>query len=405
MNSGEDTKKVAELQRRKAAVESYIESAAFKMTAGAEAKKIDEAVSGLNKAILASTNLRTDCAVNSRIKEQLLSARATQSNLMTAFLKMQSANGAKAMRPDLPQGYKASASSSAAPAGASSSDWNKIKELTALLASAQSSLGSLAVVQMTGTLQDTLRGVISDYENTVQRKASLMSQFQSQAASWARESERGSAQNTINVVLSQLAAVDAQMANLRQQPIESLGGAFSSRNIDAQKLLASDVDPRQFLGTWTDPLKYQNTLNLSNSLLRGQLDGSIEGDEDNDEFRQMVASYNDVRLEEAWKKVYAEEAERTLAELAKTVAEENELQGSTVTAANVTTRLQEIVSRANQIGAEIGQGQDAAAKQAAASILQQLQQIVGTGTNLPPVRMATIETQPANPVIKPFGSE
>lgn len=366
---------------------------AYAMTAPAEATKADKRYCKLAKKVVESKDLRTDWALNSEIKLELMNARARQTYLMGEYLKLQSANsvapgkyGSK-VRVSLPKiGLVASAIAIKAVVDAVSTDKSdKVRELQDLYSRAQSIMGSLGVVQMTGSLESTLQGVITDYNGAVTRKAQTMTRFQSLAQQWRNKSKNGSAANTINVVMSNLASIDNQLAALRGQPIESLGAAFAARNIDVNAMLQSDVDPRQFIGTWTDPIKYQTTLNMSNTLLNGVLNKSIEGDDDNNEFRQIVADYNDVRLEEAWKKVYADEARIKLTELAATIDEENKLQGTTVNEAAVAAELKSIVQRANALGQEISNGSDEGSKVRAAEILTSLQTLVNGGTSLPSV--------------------
>lgn len=395
---GSDANQEAIQARAAVAADANADAYAYAQTANNDAMVADKRYCKLAKKVQKSPDLRTDWAINSEVKLELINARARHSYLLTEFVKLQSANNVapgkygSQIRTALPRiGLAASAIAIKAIASSPKTDQSdKVRELQDLYSRAQSIMGSLGVVQMTGSLQSTLQGVIDDYNNTVARKAQIMTRFQTEAQSWRNNSKRGSAANTINVVLTNLASIDSQMTALRSQPIESLAGAFKARNIDVNAMLQADVDPRQFIGTWADPVKYETTRNMANTLQSGVLNSSLEGDEDNREFVQVVADYNDVRLEEAWKKVYADEARVKLGEIAQTIGEENTKQGTTVNEAAVTAELQTIVARANALGQEISAGRDEGSKARAAQILTSLQTLVSGGTTLPPVEVALV---------------
>lgn len=375
-----ETERSRELLTADANSEAFAYSAAENATRAKDEDRYKELV----KTMCLSKDLRSDWTVNSQIRLEVLNLRAHNDALMTTLLRQTAAAKAQKMPKNKPKGFDIGTIATVAVAAYTLIDKSsKVDELQSLYGKASGLLGSLGVVQMTSSAQDTLRSTIADYEATVARKANVMSQFQAKAQEWQRKSGKGSAQNTINVVLANLNSVDNQMAALRSQPVESLAGAFQLRNIDMNAMLKNDVDPRQFIGTWGDPLKYKTTLDMSNTLLKGVLDSSIDGDSDNDEFRQWVFNYNDVRLEEAWKKVYADEARVELEETGKMIAEENALQGRTVDEAYVKAQLEQIVARSNELAQEISASEDAGSKQRAAEILQKLQTLVSGGTSLP----------------------
>lgn len=379
-----DDQATTERSRELLVADSNAEAFAYSAAENATRAKDEGRYKELVKTMCLSKDLRSDWTVNSQIRLEVLSLRAHNDALMTTLLRQTAASKAQKMAKKKPKGFDVGTIATVAVAAYSLiNKSDKVDELQSLFGKASGLLGSLGVVQMTSSAQDTLRTTIADYDATVARKANVMSQFQSKAQEWRRKSGKGSAQNTINVVLSNLNSVDNQMASLRGQPVESLAGAFQLRNIDMNAMLQADVDPRQFIGTWGDPLKYKTTLDMSNTLLKGVLDSSLDGDSDNDEFRQWVFNYNDVRLEEAWKKVYADEARAELVETGKMIAEENTLQGRTVDEAYVKAQLEQIVARSNELAQEISASEDAGSKQRAAEILQKLQTLVGGGTSLP----------------------
>ena len=404
-----DETQATDTKRRVLAKDANAEAYAYGVQKTTEGEKTNTRLAELSQKACKSKDLRGDWAANSEIKLEIMTLREQQAYLLTSFLRLQSANNAVSMPKAMPTAFQSGKISSIASAAVPAiSKSLKVGELIDIVSTARSIMGSLGVVQMTGSVQQTLNGVVADYQNTVDRKANLTAQLYSAAQRWSNASGRGSAQNTVSVILNALNQMDIQQAAVRAQPIETLAGAFATRNIDAATLMQSDVDPRQFIGTWTDPLKYKNTLDLSNSLLQrnGLLDSSITGRGD-DELRQLVYDYNDVRLEEAWKKVLVDGdpndpvnnpgARAQLAQAAGTISEENALQGSTVDEASATKQLQDLVQKANALGGDISSGEDDGAKTQAADLLKQLQDLVGGGTSLPAVDVSLVTTTPTTP--------
>lgn len=374
-------------QREKIASEAYVDAWSSGAAAGAESDHIATNIAALQKEVAESTNLRGDWAANSHIKQEIIAARAQNMYLLTAFLKMQAAGGVRNTELAAPIGTPPAALIAAARDLPSSDGmWDKVREIDGLYSRAQSLLASLGIVQMGQSIQATIQSVITDYENTVARKQSAYQQLTNDAIKWTNESGHGSYTNTLNVIGTALSNMDGQMASLRGQSTDQLASAFSSRNIDATGMLQNEVDPRQFIGTWTDPLKYQNTINLANDLLSHSLDSTVDGDNGTaDEFRADVYNWNDVRLEEAWKKPYADEAKQQLVDVQAQIDVENQKQGLALSAESIAAELQQIVTKANSIGQTISASNDEAAKAAAAKTLTDLQTLLNGGTALPPV--------------------
>jgi hypothetical protein len=215
------------------------------------------------------------------------------------------------------------------------------------------------------------RSVIERHQNAERRREQTIQNFRRQAANWTRNPSI-----VVNTTISELNRIDSQLAALRQRPIGQLSGAFRERNIDVQAMMQNDVDPRQFIGTWGDPLKNQITLDMANSLLRGRLDDYIDGDNDNDAYREAVIALNNARLEEAWMRTYAAEVGQSIEDVNRIAAEESEGLGYTITEEAVQAQLQQLITEANQIAQQIQQTGEAVPTQQAARILSSINEAV-----------------------------
>jgi hypothetical protein len=192
--------------------------------------------------------------------------------------------------------------------------------------------------------------------------------------------------------------MDTSLAALRERPISELSGAFRDRNIDAASMMENDVDPRQFIGTWGDPLKNKNTLDLANSLLDGRLDDWIDGGDNNDEYRDLLLAYNDARLEEAWMRNYASEAAKVSDNINGIVTEESEKLGFDLTAGNVQNRLEALVAQANELGLQIQQSGEGVPTQRAAQTLERIKRLINGQASTPaPSQTGTPNTVPTTP--------
>lgn len=386
---------------------------AYGMQGADEAGKANTRYAALSGKACKAKDLRGDWSANSEIKIEVLNARARQAYLLSSFLRVQTANNVMQASTSMPGGYSSGTVLQNAIRNVTATDQSdKIKLLLDVYAKAQDIFGSVQVVQMTQTAQQTLQGVIDDYEKTVALKNAKIAELGSYAQSWVNHSGKCSAQQVVDSTLAAIGNMNNQQSAVSQQSIDQLvqSGAFTSRNIDVGAMLDNDVDPRQFIGTWTDPNHYSNTQALVTSLKDDDRNGAvarcIKGDDDNQEFTNIVggSSYenksvpkddpnryvyteglNDLILQEAWKKVQADDAREQLAQAEGTIAEENTQQGKVVTAASATKDLEALVAQANALGQEVSDGEDEGSKARAAEILAQLQDLVGGGTALPVV--------------------
>jgi len=384
------------------AKDGNVEAYAYGIQGVSETDAANTRYAALMKAACKSKDVRTDWAANSSIKIEVMNARARQAYLLSAFVRVQASNNVVDMPSNLAKGINPGSVLKKAVqevVGIDQSD--KVNLLRDLILKASGIMASVQVTQMSQSAKETLKGVIADYDGAVARKAQIDSDFRVQAASWVRKSKHNSVDGIINTVKVNLDNMNNQMSSLRNLPMDQLAGAFRDRNIDVNAMTQNDVDPRQFLGNWADPLKYQNTLKMSKSLLSGGLDKAIEGESDNNEFLQMVYNYQDAMLEVAWKKSFAEDAVKELAIADAAIQEENDRQGKTVTAAGSTADLEEVIKQANALGQDIGASADMGSKQRAADLLAQLQGIVADGTSLPVVEIDTTGGGVTTPVTTP----
>lgn len=410
-----ETAQKAQEERGKMIADGNIEAFAYGVQGVSEAEAANTRYAALSKKACKAKDLRTDWAVNSEIKLEVMNARARQAYLLSAFLRTQSASNSAGMNPSIAKGFKPSTVLEKAVESVASTDQSdKIRGLMDIFAKAQDIFGAIQVVQMAKSVQDSLKGVITDYEQTSAKKQAKVNELLRYAQSWVNHSGKCTAQQVVDTTLNNIGNMNSQLSALSQQSIDDLvqSGAFDAdnRNLDVGALLDYDVDPRQFIGTWTDPLHYRNTENLALQLKNDDRNGAvsrcIKGDDDNEEFMNIVrgSSYenksvpksdpnryvynqglNDLILEEAWKKVEADKAREQLAQIEGTVSEENTQQGKVVTEANATADLQALVAQANALGQAVAEGQDPGSKQRAAEILAQLQDLIGGGTGLPAV--------------------
>lgn len=393
-----DQGQVVTASRQKAAVGANVESYATSMLSSKFIEDSRGSLEALTKASEASTNLRGDFAVNSKVKQEVLRAQTLQNTLWATYLQQKSATSLRLVPLDMVKGYATSAMTGAAALPGGDDMWAKVARINALKLEASQLLGSLSVVQMSSEVNDGLNDIITDYKNTIARKATILAQFRAKAQTWVKHSGKGNVNTIMNIVDTTIRNYDAQMSKLRAQPIASLTGALTQRfGADGlASLTASDVDPRQFIGTWADPVKYDNMLSMANTLIKGSLDKYVKGDDDNDEFRQFFYDYNDVREEEAWKKVYADDATAELKESKATMAEEQNANKVNLNEANVTTRLQQIVSEANGLAQQISASTNVSAKSGAKTAMEELQETLSVGTSLPVVEIPVDPPIPAD---------
>lgn len=357
-------------------------------------------------------DLRGDWAVNSEIKLEVMNARTKQAELMAAVLKLNSSVNTGKMKAEGGEGYSSSETINVSLPKIDPIDQSfRVKDLMDILSQAQKIFAGIQVVQMTKSAKDSLQEVIADAENTSARKQAKINEINSYASSWVRNSKRCSPQMILDTTISRLGSMNGQMADIAKQPLDQINpSVFTSRGIDVAAMEANDIDPRAFVGSWTDPLHYQNTQNLIDELLNdkrgGVVSSCIEGDDDNREFRNLVGgtSYedkskpsndpnryvyvpglNDLILEEAWKNEEAAKARAQIAEAEQTIDQENADQGKVITTETAVADLQALIARANLLGQEISNGKDEGSKQVAGELLTRLQNLVGGGVGLPSV--------------------
>jgi hypothetical protein len=360
-------------------------------------------------------DLRGDWAVNSEIKLEVMNARTKQAELMAAVLKLNSSINTGRMKAEGGEGYSSSETINVSLPKIDPIDQSfRVKDLMDILAQAQKIFAGIQIVQMTKSAKDSLQEVITDAENTSARKQAKINEINSYASSWVRNSKRCSPQMILDTTISRLGSMNGQMAELAKTPEGQLSPkVFSDRKITAQdleKMKEYDIDPRAFIGSWLDPLNYDNTHKLVDELLsdknKGALSSCIEGDDDNREFKNLVGgtSYedkskpsndpnryvyvpglNDLILEEAWKNEEAAKARAQIAEAEQTINQENADQGKAITTETAVADLQALIARANILGQEISNGKDEGSKQVAGELLTRLQNLVGGGVGLPSV--------------------
>lgn len=409
----------ADNRRRVLAKDGNVEAYAYGIQKTVEGEKTNARLAQLSAKACKAKDLRGDWSVNSEIKIEMMNLREQQAYLLSAFLRMQASNNSVSMPGAMPKKFESGTISGNASSPVAAIDKSmQVRQLIDALTAARNILGSLGVVQMTTSAQDTIRSVITDYDATVARKAQTYATLQRGAQNWVNETKNyGSAQALVDRILTATDQRETAYAQRRALPIEQLTQDFALRNIDVNAMVANDVDPRQFIGNWTDPNKAADIKKMIDGLLNtkvkyGGLDGWVDGDNGTTaEVEQMVYDYNDARMEEAWKKAYADDAKVQLTETAGTIDDENKNQGYTVNEAEVTTRLKAIIENANGLGKDIGEGQDPGAKVQATDLLKQLQDLVGGGTSLPAVDVTLVNvdgtpvttpapTNPTNPVVQ-----
>lgn len=355
---------------REANVNAYGVSSQSCRMAKQSIRKIKE----LEEAAKKSKDFRGDWLANSQIHLETTRISAQKNYLISTWLQQKSSE--TALESDKTQ-MPVSTNASYGPAAAAKPidpAWEKNSQLQDIGNKIQELLSAAIAATSGGQALDILKLQITDQQVSEQRRDDLLAQLRSKAAEWTRQSGKGSATTIVNTVLSGLTNMDGQLAALRAQPIASLSREFQLRNIDVAKMTSGEIDPRQFIGTWVDPNKTKMALDMANAMLRGSLDPMIESDASNDQFRQIVTSYNDSRLEESWKRQLAEEAKPLIVETGGLLAGGNERAGVNLSdKAAVTAEIQRLVTEANKLAQEVGTSPDATAKAEAAGIVKQIQ--------------------------------
>lgn len=333
-----------------------------------------ERMAYLQKLAGESRNLREDWSINGQIRLEI-GRQVTQKNqLLATLLRGEAVNGAVSAQADQVASTKGGSILPTPNLGGRSAGWDLLSQLKAKEAEIRSTMTLLAFAQQATGVEEDISAIIKRHENAEATKASTFAAFQRGAYNWSRS--KGS--YIISTTLSELSRIDSQMAALRARPIEQLSGAFRARNLDVQELTAAGIDPRQFLGTWSDPLKGETTLDMANALLKGRLDGPIDGDE-NDEYRVAVMNYNNARLEEAWLETHKIEAQALLTQTRDMVGDETKSAGYEVSAANVEAKLRTLVGEANSLAQQIQSSGEPAATGQASQIMSSISTLLNGG--------------------------
>lgn len=358
----------------------------------------------LAKAASESPDLRSDWAINSQTKHALAQARVTQNYLWQAYLQLYSTN--QIARMPVNQGkaaLPASQSTAAAQAAPDNGDMARLQRIASLALEARSLLDLLGRSQSATQLSTIVSLAQTDCQDTKARQANLEAQLPVKAQQWACKADKcRNSTLIVNGMKSALTNWESEMNGLRGQDAASLQAEFNKRQLDVGQLTQSEVDPRQFIGTWGDPLKYEMLNTIAKNLTGGKrdqynrgtnLDKYIDGD-DNQAFQQMLYDWEDVRQEVAWKfspRINGEEgsggtcteAEFSAGAVDTLKKEAQDETQTTLTQADVAAKLKEIANEGDQLGAELTQSTDPNTIEAARGQLAKLQEVLNMGVKLP----------------------
>ncbi|MFZ3481920.1 hypothetical protein [Sphingomonas sp. 3-13AW] len=359
----------------------------------------------IKSAACKSNDLRTDWAVNSEAKRALAQARATQNYLWQAYLQVYSTSQLTNM--PVNQGtaaMPASVATGPTQAPIDNGDLARLQRIATLALEAQSLLDLLGRSRSAEQLQSIVSVAKNDCLDTQNRQANLQAQLPIKAREWAcHEGKCSNGPYIESALKAALSSWESQMDALRSRDIASLGVEFQKRNLDVQQLLASETDPRQFIGTWGDPIKYDMLNSIAKNLVNGKrdqynngrsIDSYIKGDADEAEFAQMLYDWEDVRQEVAWKfspRIDGEEGsggictEAAFSEQAADAykSEAQSETSTTLTQDEVTKKLREIAAEGDQLGAALTQSSDPITIEAARGQLARLQAVLNQGVQLP----------------------
>ena len=375
-------------------VRANVDAYATALTANTLVNQSHKRLVCLGRASTKTTDLRQDWAINSQVKLEMTRIEAQKSHLMTVYMQNASVDLASRTKPDQPQEVRMGSTNSAPAVPARSPAWSMQEDLSRIEGLIRSTLAALSIARGSDTVRTDAAAVQARYENLDNAREQALANFRRGAYRW----NAGRASSIVDITLSELNRMDSSMAALRERPISQLSGAFRDRNIDANAMMQNDVDPRQFIGTWGDPLKNKNTLDLANGLLDGRLDNWIDGDDDNDEYRDLLLAYNEARLEEAWMRNYASESATIADNINGIVEEESANLGYDLTSANVQARLEALVAEANALGQQIQQSGEAVPIQRATMTLNAINALLNGQTATPsPTQPTSPNTVPTSP--------
>lgn len=391
--------------RNKAMRETSVDGLALAYQKGAVLQAATDDAKRIKMAACKSVDLRTDWAVNSEAKRALTQARTTQNYLWQQYLQIYSTT--QVARMPVNQGtasLPASTATGGAVAPADNGDMARLQRIAALALEAESIINLLGTSRSADQLQTMVDSIKNDCTDVGVRKANLDAQLPIKAQEWACHADKcrnGSIiQSSMKTALSRW---ETQMSALRSQPISSLGAEFQKRGLDVNALMQANVDPRQMIGTWSDPLKYDMLTSIANNLSKGKrdqynqgssLDKYIDGSGDERAFAQMLYDWEDVRQEQAWKfaaRINGEEgtggscteAAFTDSQIGGLKADAQKDSQTKLTQAEVTTRLKAIAQEGDQLGAALTQSTDQNTIDAARGQLAGLQEVLNRGVLLP----------------------
>jgi hypothetical protein len=333
-------------------VDAVVDAYAYGLQGRSETESANTRYAELGKRACKSKDLRTDWTVNSAIKLELMNARARQSHLYSSYLKFAAATAAKNVSTQAPQGFTPGTVISRALAPVTEiSKGAQVGQLTDLLSKSRSLLGSLSVITMaasaTQSVNDDQRALDTFIQNMTQKQYDM----QRYANSWAKNSDHCSGSYISNAIMSGNA--DSLTNNGKKSCIK----------------LSDASDMREFM-SFAYGISGENNAYPREDPKHWVYDGN---------------GLNSFNMEKEFREKGLAEARAELAALEAQIPIENAKQGKTIDAAIVTADLEAIIAQANALGQDIGNGEDPGAKQQAAEILRQMQELMSQGTALPAV--------------------
>lgn len=395
-----------------------VDALALRYTINKQVSDTEAAMGRLSKAMEDSTNLRSDWAVNSQVRNEIVRANALQDYLWQAYLTMKSSTGINLSDVGTAKGgVPASSTTGASPGGNTSADWLKVQRLQALADEAANLKSTLGIAKSGQEVGSLLQYIVNEQTSAQQRKAQAYANLTAAAGRWGRETGRSSTyiMSEINKALTNYDNTWASRRAISPVTNRTLITYYNASGIDYNQMIAGEADPRQFLGTWGDPGKRTQMAALAKGLRNGSLKKYIDGDNGTDtEMDRLITDYNDVRLEIAWQQNSYDQARSSITEMNQTLAG---LQASSPTKlddASVWARIVAIGQEANSIGGELQKSTDTALISAAQVPISQIQVIVNgniqglqlptvdPNTQLSPEIQQQIQNQTyANPKINP----
>ncbi|MAM40843.1 MAG: hypothetical protein CL949_20590 [Erythrobacter sp.] len=364
-NLGIDAKAGAISKRTAEAIAANSDAFAVAMVTKSSIGETGDRVNALRESISAATNLREDWLANSQIRIEIARQTQMKNQLLGSLLHNASVVAAQKSNSEQAPNVTGARRQPVPARPDQNPGWAALSALRAKEGEIRSALTMLSFASGVETVNEDVKGIISRYQNATQVREQTYKAFTSKA--YDLSSKNGS--RIVSTTMAALANIDQQMAALRAKPISQLTGAFKERNLDVDELTAAGIDPRQFIGTFADPLKGEWTLNLANSLLDGPLDGPIDGGE-NDEYRVAIMNLNNARLEEAWMQTHSIEADYLQNETKKIVETERAVSGYDVgSPAAVEAKIRQLVGEANALAQQIQSAGDPTATAQASRVM------------------------------------